>query len=273
MTNRVDADALTIERVKRLLALRTDQVPLAGGAPNPMHGHSETLIFSRVTGHPDCPDVEQWFDASECWVCNRHSKCSITVAHCHELQDGEFNELIWLGAVTREWAEVRQSGAQGAGRLKVLEEAVPDSEARSSEHCTTDTDSSGSGLRRRAGTYTNKEFEYLKKQAPPVEETLRAAMKYGNHEMQKFEEEQGSDDDEHAGDDKGGRRRGTALNRPTGRRIGSFAHFHETRNVIPVSRQTAKQLDRSVKLTANPDSNLTLFTENLTAKPIQLKSI
>ena len=167
--NCVEADPLAIERVKRLLALRTDQVPRAGGAPNPMLGHSETLIFSRITGHPDCPDAEQWFDAAECWVCNRHSKCSISVAHCHELQDAEFNEIIWLGAATREWAEVRQSGARGVGRLRALDEAPTESEDRSGAHNTTDTDSSGATERQGAVDGPSKEYAYLRGEIPIVE--------------------------------------------------------------------------------------------------------
>ena len=100
----MDPETLTIERVKRLLAMPPDQVPEAGGAANPMAGHGEALIFSRVTGHPDYPDGNQWFDASECWICERWSKCSFRVANCHAMPDKEFTEIIWLGALTRRWA-------------------------------------------------------------------------------------------------------------------------------------------------------------------------
>ena len=99
-----DLHALTIERVKALLAMPPDQVPEPGGAPNPMYGHAENLTFCRVTGHPDYVDVDQWFDASECWICERWNKCSFRVANCHAMPDKEFTEIIWLGALTRGWA-------------------------------------------------------------------------------------------------------------------------------------------------------------------------
>ena len=99
-----DEDALTIERVKTLLALNPNQVPEPGCAANPMYGHGAEMIFCRVTGHPDVPDANQWFDASECWICDRWNKCSFRVANCHAMPDKEFTEIIWLGALTRRWA-------------------------------------------------------------------------------------------------------------------------------------------------------------------------
>ena len=47
-----------IERVKRLLAMPPDQTKDMGASANPMLGHSETLIFTRITGHPDYPEVD-----------------------------------------------------------------------------------------------------------------------------------------------------------------------------------------------------------------------
>ena len=110
-------------------------------------------------------------------------------------------------------------------------------------------------------------------------------MKYGNHELHTFSEDvepirtvelptkpeismkkgfvkmkfAGPDGDELEGEGEGGELPGRILNRPKGRRIESFSHFHESKNVIPVTRRTSKQLDKSVRLTTNPDSNLTLF--------------
>ena len=100
----IDQHTLTIERVKRLLAMPPEQVPEPGGAANPMNGHAQELVFSRVTGHPDYVDTNQWFDASECWICDRWSKCAFRVANCHAMPDQEFAEVVWLGAHTRRWA-------------------------------------------------------------------------------------------------------------------------------------------------------------------------
>ena len=76
-----------IKRVKELTQLPPGHVPEVGGFANPMRGHKDELIFSRVTGHPNYADNNTWFDSHECWVCQRHSKLSVTVAMADRIVD------------------------------------------------------------------------------------------------------------------------------------------------------------------------------------------
>ena len=52
-------------------------------------------------------------------------------------------------------------------------------------------------------------------------------------------------------------------------KIVTFSHFAIPQNVLPVSRHLAAP----VEISTEAESNLTLFNQSLTAKPIQLKSI
>ena len=64
-----------------------------------MRDHKEKLVFSRVTGHPNVPENNIWFDCNECWVCERHSKLSISVKLNEKLVDQEFQDIIMLTAM------------------------------------------------------------------------------------------------------------------------------------------------------------------------------
>ena len=104
---RLQLESMRIARVKGLLAIPPDQTKDIGANANPMLGHSDKVIFTRITGHPDLLEQDQWFDSSECWICNRHNKFSFRVANCHELQDKEFMEIISIGWITKELEKKR----------------------------------------------------------------------------------------------------------------------------------------------------------------------
>ena len=76
-----------IQRVKQLLQLPPEHVSEKGCFSNPMRGHKDELIFTRVTGHPNIPENNVWFDTSECWVCAKHNKLSVTVSMVDKVID------------------------------------------------------------------------------------------------------------------------------------------------------------------------------------------
>ena len=108
-----------------------------------MRGHREELIFTRVTGHPNTPDNNVWFDANECWVCARHNKLSVTVGMVDKVIDQQFQDIIVLTSMMTRRAQKRidETMDQEAPLEIMLEE-----KSHKSEDSTGDvSDSSGSG--------------------------------------------------------------------------------------------------------------------------------
>ena len=83
-------DTNVISRVKKLISLPPDHVKEVGCFSNPMRGHKDVIIFSRVTGHPNLADNNIWFDNHECWVCDKHNKMSVTVSMADKIVDQQF---------------------------------------------------------------------------------------------------------------------------------------------------------------------------------------
>jgi hypothetical protein len=67
--------------------LPQNHVPDVGSYANPMRGHKEKCIFSRIIGHPDLSDNNEWFDCTECWICDRWSKRSIKICRANAVPD------------------------------------------------------------------------------------------------------------------------------------------------------------------------------------------
>ena len=145
-----------------------EQTKEMGGSANPMLGHSSTVIFTRVTGHPDYPEVDQWYDSSECWICDCHNKFSFRVANCHEMLDKEFSEISWIGSITRALAKERAKNMAAAEEaLGVLQESSA-SHGSESGRTESETESDCSEPRKQHG-YHVPSFDYLKKPKKPAE--------------------------------------------------------------------------------------------------------
>ena len=46
---------------------------------NPMTGYMNEIVFSRVLGHDDIEQGGFWTDTTQCWVCQRWAKATISV--------------------------------------------------------------------------------------------------------------------------------------------------------------------------------------------------
>lgn len=114
-----------MERVKYLLQMIPENIQNEKGTfNNPMRGHARELIFSRVTGHPDLPENNQWFDCAECWVCEEWSKVNFVVRLEERHLDQEFQDIIVLTAFLKNRMRTRLKEAKEANRLAVLSEGT-----------------------------------------------------------------------------------------------------------------------------------------------------
>lgn len=100
-------DKNVIQRVKKLIKLPPEHVPELGAHANPMKDHKDTLIFTRITGHPNAVDNDVWFDTSECWICAQHSKLTVDVRVSDRRMDKEFTQIIMLTAMMTKRHQLR----------------------------------------------------------------------------------------------------------------------------------------------------------------------
>ena len=136
-------DQNIIHRVKQLVTLPPDHVPEIGSFANPMRNHRESMIFTRVTGHPNIQDRDCWFDTNECWICHKHSKLSIQVASSDKMIEQEFQDIIVLTAMMtkRVWRRKEEMKIESEEPLEVMLEE----KSQKSIESGTVSDSSGSG--------------------------------------------------------------------------------------------------------------------------------
>jgi hypothetical protein len=85
-----------VRNVHQIMQLSPNHVPDVGGGGNPMRGHTNQLVFSRITGHPDIPGAEHWVDTNECWICNKWQKKTFSACNLDALPDKEFQSIMKL---------------------------------------------------------------------------------------------------------------------------------------------------------------------------------
>ena len=53
---------------------------------NPMTGYMNDIVFTRVLGHEDIEEGTFWTDTTQCWVCSKWSKVSISYKYAEDRQ-------------------------------------------------------------------------------------------------------------------------------------------------------------------------------------------
>ena len=100
------------------------------------------MIFSRITGHPNISENNMWFDAHECWICDKHNKLSLSVFMTDALVDQEFQDIILLTAMMHNRSQKRQKN--GKDQEENMDVLLEEKSQRSVESGAM-SDSSGSG--------------------------------------------------------------------------------------------------------------------------------
>ena len=103
------------DKIEKLMSLPQNHVPDIGSYANPMRGHKLKCIFTRITGHPDLADNNEWFDCAECWICDRWSKRELKICRANAVPDLQFTEIILLTAF------VKKRGMKRAEKAEMLD--------------------------------------------------------------------------------------------------------------------------------------------------------